>query len=557
MLLGSSNVDNATELAAYEGRYGPLRIRRSYNQPAADLPATWAGTAAAMDVGIRASVWSFKPNVASFATGAYDTRARAFLDSIPVDGYRKIPILHHEPEDQIKKGLFTPAQFKAASARWDALVKATGRLDLLAMVCFAGTQCFDGQTLRSHGWDANDLTPEDMAVCFDAYNAWPEAGRQWREASERLGLQAAWASASGRRWGISETGCYEHPDGPAIKVQWTRDMVSWADSEGAEFVTYWDNHFESDPDPNKRRLHSSPEHIEAWRELTAEGSDMILWLADVLRAAGLTVVEHAGWTTRTVRDSNGDPLVWAPRFGVVHATAAPASQADSVQVAVVRDGRTGLPGPIANACVDRQGHWHVVAAGRCNTTLTGTAGPFEGLGNRYALGVEACNDNVSEPWPAIQYESYHRGWAAICRRLGWTASNLVGHKEHTPGHKSDPTFNMGEFRANVTQSMEGEPEMELSSTLTDNSGQFHGVSVNQTLVWLLKWTNSVANGLGLAARLDAILAAAEDDGDTTVILDDTALVTVREVRDAVAALAVDVDALPGAVAAEHAGRLAS
>lgn len=175
----------------------------------------------------------------------------------------------------------------------------------------------------------------------------------------------------------------------------------------------------------------------------------ILWLADVLRAGGLTVVEHAGWQTRAADGS------WTPTFGVVHATAAPASQADDTQVRIVRDGREGLPGPIANACVDRLGRWHVLAAGRCNTTLVGTAGPYEGLGNSYALGIEACNDNLGEPWPPVQYHAYAAGWAAICRRLGWAASRLVGHKEHTPGRKSDPTFDMTQFRAVVAARITG------------------------------------------------------------------------------------------------------
>lgn len=174
----------------------------------------------------------------------------------------------------------------------------------------------------------------------------------------------------------------------------------------------------------------------------------ITWLADVLRAAGLEVVEHAGWETRE------RPGVWEPKFLVVHATAAPAGQADETQVRIVRDGRSDLNGPIANACIDRQGRWHVLAAGRCNTTLAGTAGPFKGLGNTGALGIEACNDNRGGPWPDVQYRSYVAGVAAICRRLGWSETRVVGHREHTPGHKTDPTFGMQAFRAQVREAIE-------------------------------------------------------------------------------------------------------
>lgn len=98
----------------------------------------------------------------------------------------------------------------------------------------------------------------------------------------------------------------------------------------------------------------------------------------------------------------------------------------------------------------------------------------------------------------------------------------------------------------------------LEEKLTDTGqGTYNGITVNSGLVTILYRLGYLANGLNLAARLDAIEAAALDDGDTTVILDDSALSTVREVRDAVTALSGAVAGLPDAVAAEHAARLAS
>jgi hypothetical protein len=47
---------------------------------------------------------------------------------------------------------------------------------------------------------------------------------------------------------------------------------------------------------------------------------------------------------------------------------------------------------------------------------------------------------------------------------------------------------------------------------------------------------AAATSTALLPKLDAILVAAEDDGDTTVVLDAAALAAVREVRDMVAAL---------------------
>lgn len=183
----------------------------------------------------------------------------------------------------------------------------------------------------------------------------------------------------------------------------------------------------------------------------------ITWLADELRKAGLTVVEVPGW-----KGLGGS--TWNPTGGIVHATADGAAsnpvadaKDDAGAINVIRNGRPGLTGPIANAYQARDGRWHVIADGRCNTALTGTAGPLKGLGNTNLLGIEHENDNRSEGWPAVQYDSAIRGWAAICKRLGWSASRLAGHKEHDPARKSDPKgIDMTKFRADVAAAMEGD-----------------------------------------------------------------------------------------------------
>lgn len=183
------------------------------------------------------------------------------------------------------------------------------------------------------------------------------------------------------------------------------------------------------------------------------------WLAQVLRDAGLTVVEVSGW------ERLGSAM-WNPTGGIVHATADGAARNpvadaadDAAAINVIRNGRADLHGPIANAYQARDGRWHVIAAGRCNTALTGTAGPLRGLGNYHLLGVEHENDNRDEPWPAVQYRSAVRGWAAICTRMGWTPARLAGHKEHDPRRKTDPQgVDMDRFRADVAAVMAGEDE---------------------------------------------------------------------------------------------------
>lgn len=260
----------------------------------------------------------------------------------------------------------------------------------------------------------------------------------------------------------------------------------------------------------------------------------ITWLADVLRGAGLTVVEHAGWKTRTVGGS------WTPTFGIVHATAAPDSQADDTQVRIVRDGRSDLDGPIANACVDRQGRWHVLAAGRCNTTIAGTAGPYEGRGNTYALGVEACHSNrAGAGWPDDQYIAYVRGWAAIARKLGWGPERLRGHKEHTPGHKTDPNFDMAKFRRDVAQVLAGEADEMTPAQekqLKDNTWQINNVPSPSGDRQILTGAvgELVTEVLALKKTVAALAAAPSPEPITPAQLAEILAAAEREAREEVA-----------------------
>jgi hypothetical protein len=185
----------------------------------------------------------------------------------------------------------------------------------------------------------------------------------------------------------------------------------------------------------------------------------LLWLPEVLRAAGLTVREVDGWQSRGSDE-------WGPIVGITcHATAGTGT--DAQEINVLLNGSTSAPPPIAQLFLNRAGVWHVVASGRCNHNLSGWAGPNEGHGNRSLIGVEAANDNVGEQWPPAQLDSYQRGVAALCRRLGVPAARVAAHHEHQPfppppgetSTKTDPRgINMGDFRARVAALVTGEDD---------------------------------------------------------------------------------------------------
>src|SRR5688572_20071922 len=114
-----------------------------------------------------------------------------------------------------------------------------------------------------------------------------------------------------------------------------------------------------------------------------------LWLADVLRGAGLTVHEVSGWRTRGA-DS------WGPVRGITcHHTAGSRTSSDAGEIRVLVNGRGRpgdddyLPGPISQLYLSRSGDWWVVASGTANHNKVGWGGPNRGYGNDALLGIEA------------------------------------------------------------------------------------------------------------------------------------------------------------------------
>jgi len=179
----------------------------------------------------------------------------------------------------------------------------------------------------------------------------------------------------------------------------------------------------------------------------------LLWLADVLRAAGLTVHEVSGWKTR------GSDTYGPVRGITCHETQGSLRSTDAGEIGVLLNGSATANPPIAQLYLSRSGAWHVVASGTCYHNKTGWAGPNKGYGNDALLGIEAQHAK-GEPWTALQYESYVRGVAALVahKASGYdvAVSRVGGHFEHQPGEKSDPGFDMNVFRRRVADVLSGD-----------------------------------------------------------------------------------------------------
>lgn len=175
-----------------------------------------------------------------------------------------------------------------------------------------------------------------------------------------------------------------------------------------------------------------------------------VWLADVLRAEGLKVIEHDGWKAR----GHGD---FRDIRGVIcHHTAGGGPD----DWKIVQNGRPDLEGPLAQLVLERDGTYRVIAVGVCWHAGRGSwPGWPTNDANWHTIGIEAVNDGVGQPWPAVQLDAYRRGCAAIARKVGFGADKVAAHREYSSEGKIDPTgIDMNRFRRDVQAAIAGAPQ---------------------------------------------------------------------------------------------------
>ena len=173
-----------------------------------------------------------------------------------------------------------------------------------------------------------------------------------------------------------------------------------------------------------------------------------VWLADVLLAEGIDLVEYPGWRTRGHGDFKDI------RGVMVHHTGS-----DTASAASIANGRPDLPGPLSQLHIARDGTVTVVAVGVAWHAGIGMY-PWlpTNMGNWHMIGIECANSGTSptaphrQNWPDAQYFAVVRCCAAINRRLAQTSARTIGHKEYAgrAQGKWDPgAINMDILRSDI------------------------------------------------------------------------------------------------------------
>ena len=214
----------------------------------------------------------------------------------------------------------------------------------------------------------------------------------------------------------------------------------------------------------------SPCEDRAEEELTgdaqAAGSLYLTDLDVALRNFGIEVWEDPGWRQRGHGGLSGPP-----RGILIHHTAGGGPN----DWKVVRNGRAGLAGPLAQMTFERPGAVRLIAAGQCWHSGNGShPGVGGAVGNGRLIGIEGVSKGTGNDWTSAQRRLYPKVAAALCRHYRIPVSAVVGHKEYaTPrGRKIDPgDWDMNQFRADVARELDapsppGRPVVRRGSTDT-------------------------------------------------------------------------------------------
>lgn len=191
-----------------------------------------------------------------------------------------------------------------------------------------------------------------------------------------------------------------------------------------------------------------------------------------LRAEGLTVRTHDGWETHN-RNHKGN---WGPLYGVLlHHTAGGQSGA----YGIMSKGLEGLPGPLCQGLINKDGSVDAVGWGRANHAGGGDpdvlaavkAGRYplpktnehEGSdgavdGNAHFVGYECVNKgDGKDPWPAVQLEAMARASAAVCRKLGWDVDHVLRHMDWSDWKPDPKGVDWPAMRDRIKTILAGEP----------------------------------------------------------------------------------------------------
>jgi len=287
MLIGSSAKPHngrttiAQEVAFLDANVGALEIRRVYD---GGFDQNFMNRSA-MDVGKRATHYSFKPDMGSLAAGSLDQSVRNLLATIPA-GHKTILTIWHEPENDFTTAE-SQATYRKGWQRFSTLVRASGRAELTTswvMMSYSWRSVSGRQPLN---WWPGDGVVDSVGI--DTYNEGSLTGTSWNSPGKAFnqpypgesgysggyvdGGIPAFLALHKAKFGIAEFGTLENTTSLTAgwtttpnKAAWLREAVDYYNRLGAIYVEY----FHSGPYRGPWWLDSSPASMAAYKDVVTK-----------------------------------------------------------------------------------------------------------------------------------------------------------------------------------------------------------------------------------------------------------------------------------------------
>jgi hypothetical protein len=243
-LMGAAAIDNPT-FSKLNAAAGPLKVRRTYSSA---IPSSFAKSIAGTDVAAgRASYWSFRPNPKTFASDkAAQAKFSTFLNTIP-KAHKTTVIALHEPEDEIRRGDYTLAQWGAANNKVSEIVKSKKRPELRFGISLMGPWTFDSRSpYYNYKWESVLNFSRVDVVGIDPYKfrtTDPSLQQMLTRSNSGNGSTPnpstmAKLSSWGKpivltQWGIVSTDRSGKPISSTTRAAWIRDGYAWMKSWNA------------------------------------------------------------------------------------------------------------------------------------------------------------------------------------------------------------------------------------------------------------------------------------------------------------------------------------
>lgn len=255
MLVGASIAQgiNNDFVGSVQAAAGPWTVARRYQS--GQFGTTWTADTSGVhvDVGVRASVYSCKPNMAAMAAGTLDAALTAFVASIP-NSHIAFLLCWHEPDVKYRKAVAAGSTFdiplwKAANTRFAQVVKAVGKPHVYFGICLTNWSAIGGVAVTSQPqafWFGGDGGAPDNLIQFVSWDMYM-TGNSVETGSHDQGAPYAFTRSHNVAYAISEIGIHEGVDNFTNVATWMHNQADYAAAQpsgihpSAAFLTWFES----------------------------------------------------------------------------------------------------------------------------------------------------------------------------------------------------------------------------------------------------------------------------------------------------------------------------